>query len=98
MDTIIYVSIVYTIIFFIFIYGTLYIILHYYRDVILPSTNRRRSINNRIHPDLIQLQQIHNEMTISSRYIQQRQDVMEQLKNTVVIINADNSIQLGLKN
>ena len=98
MDTIIYVSIAYTVIFFIFLYCTLYAILYYYRDMIFPSTNRRRSINNRIYPYLIRLQQIHNEMTISSRYIQQRQDVMEQLKNTVVIINADDSIQLGLKN
>ncbi len=97
MDTIIYVTIAYTILFFIFVYGILYIILYYYRDVILPSTTRR-SINNRVYPDLIRLQQIHNEMTISSRYIQQRQHVMEQLKNTVVIINANDSIQLGLKN
>lgn len=98
MDTIIYVSIAYTIIFFIFLYCTLYAILYYYRDMILPSTNRQRTINNRIYPDLIRLQQIHNEITISSRYIQQRQDVMEQLKNTVVIINADDSIQLGIEN
>ena len=97
MDTIIYVTIGYTILFFIFLYCILYAIVYYYRDMILPSTNRR-SINNRVYPDLIRLQQIHNEMTISSRYIQQRQDVMEQLKNTVVIINADDSIQLGLKN
>ena len=97
MDTIIYVTIGYTILFFIFLYCILYAIVYYYRDMILPSTTRR-SIINRVYPDLIRLQQIHNEMTISSRYIQQRQQVMEQLKNTVVIINADNSIQLGLEN
>lgn len=96
MDTIIYVSIAYTIIFFIFLYCSLYAILYYYRDMIFPSTSRR-SINNRVHPDLIRLQQIHTDMTISSRYIQQRQDVIEQLKNTVVVINADDSIQLGVK-
>ena len=96
MNTIIYVSIAYTIIFFIFLYCTLYAILYYYRDVILPASVRR-SINNRVYPDLIRLQQIHNEMTISTRYIEQRQEVMEQLKNTIVVINADDSMSIGIK-
>ena len=96
MESIIYITVGYSILFFIFLYCTLYAILYYYRDVILPASVRR-SINNRVYPDLIRLQQIHNEMTISTRYIEQRQEVMEQLKNTIVVINADDSMSIGIK-
>tara|TARA_B100001093_G_C26834853_1_gene1017883 strand:+ start:1609 stop:1836 length:228 start_codon:yes stop_codon:yes gene_type:complete len=74
-------------------YVVLYLILRHFKDII-PSSN------NRIHPNrtIIELQHIHTQMTTSSRYIQQRNDVMNQLKNTVVVVNPDDSMSLGFKN
>ena len=96
MDTNLFIIIIlgYSLLFFIFMYAVLYVIIRHFKNIIPPLNNIRVHPNNTI----IQLQEIHRQMNVSSRYIRERNSVIEELKNKIIVINPDDSFSLGIEN